>query len=103
MKRGDVRMAPGDTTVVGGHSFKLIGVSERQGPNFVAMVGEVELSRDGKFIRTLRPEKAPVQHLRHADDRDRDRHRPVPRPVRLAGRTARWRRLVQQAYKPLVD
>jgi len=53
----DVRMAPGDTTVVGGHSFKLIGVSERQGPNFIAMVGEVELSRDGKFIRTLRPEK----------------------------------------------
>ncbi|GAA5184488.1 heme lyase CcmF/NrfE family subunit [Niveibacterium umoris] len=53
----DVRMEPGETTVVGGYSFTLKSVTERMGPNYRAAVGEVELSRDGKLLDTLHPEK----------------------------------------------
>ncbi len=53
----DVRMEPDDTVAVGGYSFRLVGVREQMGPNYRAMVGEVELSKDGKVLRTLKPEK----------------------------------------------
>jgi cytochrome c-type biogenesis protein CcmF len=53
----DVRMAPGDTVSVGGYTFRLVGVSEVQGPNYVAQRGDVELSRDGQVLRSLHPEK----------------------------------------------
>jgi cytochrome c-type biogenesis protein CcmF len=50
-------MAPGDTLDVGGYTFRLLGVSEVRGPNYVAQRGEVELSRQGEVLRTLHPEK----------------------------------------------
>jgi cytochrome c-type biogenesis protein CcmF len=53
----DVRMEPGDTVQVGGYNFRLLGVKSAQGPNYRASVGEVELSRDGRLLRTMRPEK----------------------------------------------
>ncbi|NWG30323.1 MAG: heme lyase CcmF/NrfE family subunit [Rhodocyclaceae bacterium] len=53
----DVRMEPGDTVMVGGYTFKFLGVREADGPNYRASVGSVELSRDGKTLGTLYPEK----------------------------------------------
>ncbi len=53
----DVRMEPGDTVSVGGYQFKFLGVREAEGPNYRASVGTVELSRDGRMLRTLHPEK----------------------------------------------
>ncbi len=53
----DVRMEPDDTVAVGGYSFRFVGVSERLGPNYRAQRGEVELSKDGKVLRLLHPEK----------------------------------------------
>ena len=53
----DVRMAPGDTVSVGRYTFRLLGVSDVQGPNYVAQRGNVELSRDGEVLRVLHPEK----------------------------------------------
>ncbi len=53
----DVRMAVGDTVSVGGYTFKLTGIREANGPNYRADVGDVELIRDGKVLRTLHPEK----------------------------------------------
>ncbi|MEW5889226.1 MAG: heme lyase CcmF/NrfE family subunit [Pseudomonadota bacterium] len=53
----DVRMAPGDTTTVGGYTFKLLGIRRVDGPNYVSTMGDVELSRDGKVLRVLNPEK----------------------------------------------
>jgi cytochrome c-type biogenesis protein CcmF len=53
----DVRMVVGDTVEVGGYTFKLTGISEKPGPNYNADVGNVELSKDGKFLRTMHPEK----------------------------------------------
>jgi len=53
----DVRMAPGDAAELRGLSFKFVGVQEVRGPNYNAMRGTVEVSRDGKSMRTLHPEK----------------------------------------------
>ena len=53
----DVRMAVGDTVAVGGYTFRLLRISEATGPNYNADVGDVELSRDGRVLKTLHPEK----------------------------------------------
>jgi len=53
----DVKMAPGDTTTLAGHEFRFVGERDVKGPNYVAARGEVEVSRDGRRIATLRPEK----------------------------------------------
>jgi cytochrome c-type biogenesis protein CcmF len=53
----DVRMEPGDTTTVGGHEFKFMGVREVPGPNYTAARGEFQVSQNGRPGRTLFPEK----------------------------------------------
>ena len=53
----DVRMTMGDTVEVGGYTFKLTGIDQRRGPNYNADVGVVELSKNGKYLKTLNPEK----------------------------------------------
>jgi cytochrome c-type biogenesis protein CcmF len=53
----DVRMAIGDTVTVGGYTFRFDGVRDVAGPNYRAVRGAVEVSKDGRSIRTLRPEK----------------------------------------------
>jgi len=53
----DVRVAPGDAVTVGGYAFRFTGVSEAPGPNYRAVRGMVEVSRDGRLVRTLYPEK----------------------------------------------
>ncbi len=59
----DVRMDVGDTVEVGGYSFKFQGAEDVAGPNYTAVRGTVVVSRDGKTLRTLHPEKRhyPVQ------------------------------------------
>jgi cytochrome c-type biogenesis protein CcmF len=53
----DVRMEPGDTVQVGGYGFRLVGVKSAPGPNYRASVGTVELSKDGRVLKTMYPEK----------------------------------------------
>ena len=53
----DVRMAVGDTTSVGGYTFKLTGIRQLTGPNYHADVGDVELQKGDRLMRTLHPEK----------------------------------------------
>ncbi|MFA4969646.1 MAG: heme lyase CcmF/NrfE family subunit [Sulfuritalea sp.] len=53
----DVRMEPGDTVQVGGYGFRLVGVKSAPGPNYSASVGTVELSKDGRVLKTMYPEK----------------------------------------------
>jgi cytochrome c-type biogenesis protein CcmF len=53
----DVRMEPGDTVVVGGHLFKMLGVKDVTGPNYSAARGDFEVSKDGGPVRILHPEK----------------------------------------------
>ena len=53
----DVRMEPGDTVVVGGHLFKMLGVNDVPGPNYSASRGEFEVSKNGGSVLILHPEK----------------------------------------------
>jgi cytochrome c-type biogenesis protein CcmF len=53
----DVKMGPGDSTSLGGYTFRMTELKQRQGPNFVAMQGSIELSQDGKVLALLKPEK----------------------------------------------
>ncbi len=53
----DVKMNVGDVTQAGGYDFKLAGVHEVPGPNYDAVQAEVEVSRHGEPVTTLRPEK----------------------------------------------
>ncbi len=53
----DVRMAPGDTVSLGGYTFTFVGVRNAPGPNYMAAIGDVDLSENGKVIKRLSPEK----------------------------------------------
>jgi cytochrome c-type biogenesis protein CcmF len=53
----DVKMEIGDTVSVGGYSFRFNGVSQQQGPNYRALVGDVDLIKDGRTLRKMFPEK----------------------------------------------
>ena len=53
----DVRMGIGDTVVVGGYTFRFDGAQSVKGPNYRAARGTVNVSRDGKEVAVLRPEK----------------------------------------------
>jgi cytochrome c-type biogenesis protein CcmF len=53
----DVKMGPGDSTTLGGYTFRMTELKQRQGANFVAMRGTVEVTQDGKPLATLHPEK----------------------------------------------
>jgi cytochrome c-type biogenesis protein CcmF len=53
----DVRMQVGDTVEVGGYDLKLTGLDTVQGPNYEALRAQLSLSRQGKALRVLQPEK----------------------------------------------
>lgn len=54
----DVRMEPGDTVLVGGYQFKMLGVQDVPGPNYSAARGSFEVSRSGgSAVHMLYPEK----------------------------------------------
>ena len=53
----DVKMAVGDTTTVRGYTFTFGGVKELQGPNYVAMQGQMQVAREGGSVLEMRPEK----------------------------------------------
>jgi len=53
----DVRMAPGETTVAGGYTFRFDGVRDIEGPNYRGVQGRVIASKDDKTVAQLYPEK----------------------------------------------
>jgi len=53
----DVRMNVGDTVQAGGYEFRFFGVTDTTGPNYVAGVGRVTVSKNGQFVTELLPEK----------------------------------------------
>jgi cytochrome c-type biogenesis protein CcmF len=53
----DVRMNVGDFTELAGYTFTFRGATEYTGPNYQAARGIVEVSKDGKRVATLHPEK----------------------------------------------
>ena len=53
----DVRMSPGDVVAIGGYDLRMVSVKESTGPNYRALTGAMEMSRNGTVLRTLFPEK----------------------------------------------
>jgi cytochrome c-type biogenesis protein CcmF len=53
----DVRMEAGDIVELGGYTFRLDGVRDVRGPNYVAARAQIQVSREGRAITTLYPEK----------------------------------------------
>jgi len=53
----DVRMEPGDIVELGGYTFRLDGVRDVQGPNYVAARAQIQVSKNGRAFTTLYPEK----------------------------------------------
>ncbi len=53
----DVKMQPGDVAHLAGYSFTLKAVTDYRGPNFDASRADLEISREGKPVALLHPEK----------------------------------------------
>ena len=53
----DVRLAPGESALLSGFSFRFDGVSPHLGPNYRALRGTLHVSRDGEPVTALHPEK----------------------------------------------
>ena len=53
----DLKMQVGDSTELAGYTITYRGVRELQGPNYVAAQGLLEVTRDGKPVATMKPEK----------------------------------------------
>jgi len=52
-----VRIAPGETHDVGDYTIGFASVGEVRGPNYLAMRGEFDISKDGETVSSVRSEK----------------------------------------------
>jgi cytochrome c-type biogenesis protein CcmF len=53
----DVKMGVGDTTTIAGYVFTFRGIREVDGPNYRAARGLIEVTRDGRKVADMQPEK----------------------------------------------
>ena len=53
----DVKMGPDSHTEIAGYHFRMLSLRNVQGANYSAARGEIEVSRGGRVIATLSPEK----------------------------------------------
>ena len=104
----DVKMEVGDTVSVGSYTFKFNGVRSQKGPNYLALVGDVDLIKDGKPIRKLFPEKRnyftssmPMTEAAIDSGFLRDVYVSLGEPIDRAKPEAAW--AVRVYYKPFVD
>ncbi|MDR2679175.1 MAG: heme lyase CcmF/NrfE family subunit [Zoogloeaceae bacterium] len=104
----DVKMAPGDTVEVADHTFRFLGMRQIEGPNYLAWQGEMELSKNGRPLRRLYPEKrfyhsSSMPMTEAAIDARflRDVYVSLGEPIDRARPEGEW--AVRVYYKPLVD
>ena len=103
----DVRMAPDDTVLIGGYTVRMLGVRELTGPNYRSSMGDFELSRDGKVLRELHPEKRaylasamPMTEAAIDTNLLRDVYVSMGEPLDDGGSAGAWS--VRVHYKPFV-
>ena len=104
----DVKMDIGDTVAVGGYTFQFNGVRQQQGPNYMALVGDIELLKDEKPIRKMHPEKrnyvssaTPMTEAAIDSGLLRDVYVSLGEPIDRDRPDAAW--AVRVYYKPFVD
>jgi len=100
----DLKMDVGDTTEIAGYLFTYRGVREIQGPNYGGAQGLIEVTRNGKAVATMRPEKRvyrvqqnPMTEAAINTGFTRDLYVSLGEPV--SGNA--W--IVRVYYKPFVD
>jgi cytochrome c-type biogenesis protein CcmF len=101
----DVKMELGDTVDVAGYVFTYRGVRDLQGPNYTAAQGLVEVTRDGKPVATMHPEKRiyrvqqnPMTEAAIDTGFTRDLYVSLGEPV---GNNNAW--VVRVYFKPFID
>ena len=104
----DVRLDVGQSIDVAGDTYTFRGVSPQRGPNYDAMVGTIVVTRAGKEVAVLQPQKrayrASGQVMTEADIQTRvagDRYVSLGEPVTDTGLTGPWG--VRIYVKPFVD
>jgi cytochrome c-type biogenesis protein CcmF len=101
----DVKMDAGDTTTIAGYTFRMHGVKDVQGPNYVAAQATMDVLHGGNVIATLHPEKRiyrvqqnPMTEAAVAGNLARDLY--VSMGEALPGSSA-W--VVRVQYKPFIS
>ena len=104
----DVKMEVGDTVTVGAYTFKFNGVRQEKGPNYMALIGDVDLLKDGQMARKMFPEKRsyftssmPMTEAAIDTGFLRDVYVSLGEPIDKAHPEAAW--AVRVYYKPFVD
>ena len=104
----DVKMEVGDTVSVGGYTFRFNGVRPAQGPNYRALVGDIDLVSEDRTIRKMFPEKRfyvassmPMTEAAIDTGLLRDVYVSLGEPIDKARPDAAW--AVRVYYKPFVD
>ena len=104
----DVRLDVGQSVDVAGDTYTFRGVTQQPGPNYDALVGTVVVTRSGREVGVLHPQKrayrASGQMMTEADIQTRiagDRYVSLGEPVTANGLTGPWG--VRIYVKPFVD
>jgi len=104
----DVKMEIGDTVTLAGYTFQFKGIRQEQGPNYTALVGDLDLIRDGRVERKLQPEKRiyptsgmPMTEAAIDVGFLRDLYVSLGEPIDKARPEGAW--VVRVYFKPLVD
>ena len=56
-QNADMKMSPGQTAELAGYTFKFHGAVPHDGPNYDAARGRIEVTRDGRPVAIMNPEK----------------------------------------------
>ncbi len=104
----DVRLDVGQGVTVGADTYTFRGVAAQEGPNYDALIGTIDVSRGGRHVVTLRPQKrtfhASGEVMTEASiDRGvtGDRYVSLGEPVTARGAAGAW--AVRIYLKPFVD
>ena len=104
----DVKMEVGDTVALAGYTFQFNGIRQEKGPNYTALVGDLDLIRDGRKERKLLPEKRiyptsgmPMTEAAIDVGLLRDVYVSLGEPIDKARPDGAW--VVRVYFKPFVD
>ncbi|MFA7528057.1 MAG: heme lyase CcmF/NrfE family subunit [Ottowia sp.] len=102
----DVAMAVGETTTLAGYTFRFDGVDVRMGPNYESDTATITVTRDGKPVTTLRPERR--IYTAGSNNQPMTEAAIQPRPTRdlyvaLGDPLSSGRWIVRVYFKPFVD
>jgi cytochrome c-type biogenesis protein CcmF len=102
----DVRMEVGDTVDAGGYIFRFDGVTSVKGPNYMAVEGHFTVTKDGKKVTELNPQKRhynasgmPMTEAAIDTGLFRDLYVSMGEPI--SGGVTAW--AVRVYFKPFVD